>query len=159
MLNFVTVLPVTLEPNNIYYVQNGVDRAAHYVADQSGAPFEVSTEALIQAYMATLKGAANGYAELDGAGTVPAAQLPAGASPSDISAAIAALDASLQADIALKANSADVYTQVEVDGIETGLQAQINGKQASLANAVDVGRIGDSTFGGDPFVLLKTTDW
>jgi len=159
MLNFVSALPVTLEPNNIYYVQNGTETAAHYVADQAGTAHEVSSQQLVQAYMATIKGVANGYAELDGGGTIPAAQLPAGASPADISAAIATLDTSLQTDIALKANSADLYTRGQVDTIESGLQTQINGKQNGLANAIDLAKVGDSTFEGNPFVLLATSDW
>lgn len=159
MLHFVTSLPGTLEPNAIYYVQRTPDIAEHYVADQAGNPIRVSTEQLVQSYMETLKGATNGYAELDGDGTVPVSQLPAGASPADINTAISALDTSLQAAIALKANSADVYTTSQIDSIESGLQSQIDGKQASLTNAAEVVKIGNSTFDGDPMVLLKTSQW
>lgn len=155
MIHFVVALPPVLEPNSIYYVDGGEGNALHFVSDQGGNPIEVSTENLVQAYMATLKGSANGYAELDGSGKVPSGQLPAGSTPGDISA----VETGLQNQINLKADASAVYTQAAVDGIETGLQGQINGKQATLSNASDVAKIGNGTFEGKPLILLETTDW
>jgi hypothetical protein len=159
MIHFVMALPATLEPNSIYYVQRDATTAEHYVTDSSRRAVEISTEVLVQAYMSTLKGAADGYAELDSQGKVPEAQLPSGASPTEISAAIAALDTSLQASIALKANAQDVYTQAQVDAIESSLQSAVNQKQDSLSNAADLAKVGNGAFDGDPFVLLGQTQW
>jgi len=155
MIHFVVALPPVLEPNSIYYVQIDGSTAQHFVSDQAGNPIEVSTENLVKAYMATLKGTANGYAELDGSGKLPSGQLPAGSTPGDISA----IESGLQANIDLKADAASVYTQAAVDGIESGLQGQINGKQATLSNASDVAKVGNGTFEGKPFILLETVDW
>lgn len=159
MINFVTELPPVLEPSNIYYVDNGSGNAQHYVADQSGNPVPVTTESLVQAYMANLKGSANGYAELDGSQKLPVGQMPAGSSPAEISSAISASESGLQSDIDAKADAAAVYTKAQVDSIESGLQSQVNSKQGTLSNATDVAKLGDSTFDGKPLVLLSTVEW
>lgn len=159
MINFVLTLPPVLEPNSIYYVQGAGGNAQHFVSDDSGNPIKVSTEDLVQAYMANLKGTANGYAELDGSGTIPETQLPAGSSPGDISGAISAVQSTLQSNIDQKADTASVYTQLQVDALESGLQTQIDAKQASLSNADDVAKIGDATFDGKPLVLVSTIEW
>ncbi len=155
MIHFVLELPAVLEANDIYYVQGDNGNALHYVADDEGNPIPVSTEALVQAYMSSLKGSAGGYAELDGEGKVPASQLPAGSTPDDINT----VETGLQNQIDQKANSADVYTQAAVDGIESGLQSQIDSKQESLANSEDLAKLGDGTFEGKPLILLQSTEW
>jgi|GEM_PF-2834311 len=133
MLNFVTELPATLEPNSIYYVQGTEGEAEHYVSDASGSPIKVTTKELVQAYMSSLKGAANGYASLDATQKIPASQLPDGSKPADISSAISTA--------------------------QNSLQTEIDGKQAALVNANEVAKIGESTFDGNPMVLLKSADW
>lgn len=155
MIHFVVALPPVLEPNSIYYVDGGQGNALHFVSDNAGTPIQVSTETLVQSYMDSLKGSANGYAELDGSGKVPSGQLPAGSTPGDISA----VETGLQNQIDLKADASTVYSQAAVDGIEASLQGQINGKQATLSNASDVAKIGDGTFEGKPLILLESVEW
>ena len=159
MINFVTELPPVLEPNNIYYIEGGSGNATHYVSDSEGNAKAVSTEQIIQVYMSSLKGAANGYAELDGSSRLPVANLPTGSKPTEISSAINSVQTSLQSNINQKADSAEVYSKTEVDSIESGLQSQVNGKQAALSNATAVQKLGDGSYDGKTMVLLTATQW
>lgn len=159
MINFVTELPPVLEPNNIYYIQGGIGNAIHYVSDDEGNPRPVSTEQLIQSYMNNLKGAADGYAALDGNSQLPVANLPTGSKPAEISSAIGSVQTALQLDINQKADASAVYSKSEVDSLENGLQSQVNGKQAVLSNAAAVQKLGDGSYDNKPLVLLTTTEW
>ena len=148
-IHFVTTLPAEpLEPNAIYLVENGGDAADLYVADESGTAHAVATDVRMQESIAALRGAANGYASLDGDSKLPASQMPTGSSPSEISSALAA-----------KADASSVYTQAQVNSIETGLQSQIDGKQSTLANASELAKVGDGTFDGDPIIVLGASEW
>jgi hypothetical protein len=109
--------------------------------------------------MSSLKGVANGYAELDENQTVPVAQMPSGSKPTEINSAISSVQSTLQSNINQKADSAAVYTKSEVDSIESGLQSQVNGKQAALLNASAVEKLGDGSYNGKPLVLLTTSQW
>ncbi len=159
MINFVTELPAVLEPNSLYYIEGESGNATHYVSDSEGVAKQVTTVQIVQSYMGNLKGSANGYAELDGNLKLPLAQLPAGSSPTEITDAITSVESSLQSNINQKADSASVYDKTQIDSLENGLQSQVNSKQASLSNAGDVAKLGDSTFDGKPIVLLTATQW
>lgn len=159
MINFVTELPPVLEPNNIYYIEGAIGNAIHYVSDSEGNAKPVSTEQLIQNYMQSQKGVANGYAPLDGGGQLPAANLPTGSKPAEISSAINAVETTLQGSINQKADAASVYNKSQVDSIESGLQSQVNSKQAALSNAAAVQKLGDGVYDGKPIVLVTASQW
>lgn len=159
MINFVTELPPVLEPNSIYYIEGSIGNAIHYVSDSEGNAKPVSTEQLMQNYMNSLKGAANGYAPLDGSSTLPIANMPTGSKPAEINSAISSVQSSLQSSINQKADSGAVYTKTQVDSIESGLQGQVDGKQAQLSNEAAIVKLGDGSYNGKPMVLLTATQW
>jgi hypothetical protein len=159
MINFVTELPAVLEPNSLYYIEGELGNATHYVSDSEGVAKQVTTVQIVQSYMGNLKGTANGYAELDGNLKLPLAQMPSGSSPTEISSAIDSVESSLQSNINQKADADSVYNKAQVDSLETGLQNQVNSKQATLSNAIDVAKLGDSSYDGKPIVLLTATQW
>lgn len=159
MINFVAALPANLEPNSIYYVEGDGSSASHFVADNEGNAIPISSETLVQAYMATLKGQANGYAELTAESTLPVSQLPEGSRPSAITDAITLVQNALQTNINAKADASAVYDRSQVDSIESALQSQIDAKQGGLANAADLAKIGNATFDGKPIILLTATEW
>ncbi len=159
MINFVETLPGVLEPNSIYYVKGDGTNASHYVSDDEGNPVAISSETLVRAYMESLKGQANGYAELNGESTLPVNQLPAGSKPADITNAIGLVETALQANINAKADASSVYDRTHVDSLQSALQSQIDAKQSGLANAADVAKLGNATFDGKPIILLTATEW
>lgn len=71
----VNALPVTPDPNAIYIVDKGTT-AEMYVTDISGVAHGVSSADIINSVIDARRGAANGVASLDGAGKIPAGQLP-----------------------------------------------------------------------------------
>ena len=109
--------------------------------------------------MSELKGTANGYAELDGNQKLPLAQMPTGSSPTEISNSINSVQTNLQSSINQKADLDLVYNKTQIDSLESGLQSQVNSKQAALSNAGDVAKLGDSTFDGKPLVFLTAAQW
>jgi len=159
MINFVTQLPAVLEPNSLYYLEGESGNAIHYVSDSEGNAIPVTTVQIIQSYMSELKGTANGYAELDGNQKLPLAQMPTGSSPTEISNSINLVQTNLQSSINQKADLDLVYNKTQIDSLESGLQSQVNSKQAALSNAGDVAKLGDSTFDGKPLVLLTAAQW
>ncbi len=159
MINFVSNLPPQLEPNSIYYVAGDGSSASHFVSDSSGNAIPISTEQLVQAYMASLKGASNGYAELDGGGTLPILQLPTGSKPAEIAAAISSSEGTLQSNINQKADASAVYEKSHVDSLQSSLQSQLDAKQGSFSNAADLAKLGDATFDGKPIILLTAIEW
>ncbi len=159
MINFVNELPPVLEPNSIYYLEGSIGNAVHFVSDNEGNAKPVSLEQIVQAYMASLRGAANGYAGLDGSNRLPVANLPTGSKPAEISSAINAVEGSLQAAIDTKASSSSVYTRSHIDGVENSLQSQVNGKQAQLSNATAVAKLGDGSYDGKAIVTISIAQW
>jgi hypothetical protein len=161
MINFVNVLPVgeNLEPSSIYYVQDGEGNAKHYVTDNLGIATPVSSEELVQEYIAKLKGQAEGYAELDENSNIPIAQIPSGSRPAEISSAISSAQTALQSNINQKADADAVYSKTEVDSSLSTLQGAVDAKQSNLLNASDLAKIGDSTFDGKQIVLIGANEW
>ena len=68
----------------IYFVQKSADEAELYLTDSSGNPFKVSNTDFTEAIISALKGATNGIASLDGSGKIPASQLPAISTASEL---------------------------------------------------------------------------
>jgi len=159
MINFVTSLPPSGSPHSFFILQGAEGNAEIYVSNGEGNLIPASTEQLVQAYMVSLKGAANGYAPLDGGSRLPVANLPTGSKPAEINSAISSVQTTLQSNINQKADSGSVYSKSEVNSIENDLQSQVNGKQAALSNVAAVQKLGDGSYNGKPMVLLTATQW
>lgn len=163
MIHFLTELPGgTLEPNAIYLIDNGNGTAEMHVSDKAGRATAVATATKTQAQIDTQKGKANGIAGLGSdsrlaESTMPTTFQTAAQIQGTIQGAIDSLvDAAPEQLNTLKEFSAALGNDADFANTVT---SQLAGKQATLANASSVAKIGEGTFDGKPLVVVSASQW
>lgn len=164
MINFVSSLPQTLEANGIYFVLTSVENSQGelYVGDKNGNAVSISTVALSQAHINSLKGAANGIAGLNADSKLSTSVMPDGfQTAAQISATI---QTAIDGLVSSAPGALDTLNELAAAlGDDANFASTVNnalaGKQASLSNASEVAKIGNGTFDSKPMILLNTVQW